>query len=95
MKRFGPNQCRRCGRCHDDVWQVVDPEGRWALVTVQCECGHCWTVIYTAPVNLAPVRAWIARGCQPQSGPAVAAAHTSWSAWRLEGVFSAHSPAAS
>lgn len=95
MKRLSADQCRRCGRRHEDVWQLVDPDGRWAVAVVQCECGHCWTVIYTAPANLGPVRAWIARGCPPQCGPATRPVGTPWSAWRLEGVAPALAPAAS
>lgn len=95
MKRLPENQCRRCGRSHEEAWQLVDPEGRWAVATIQCECGHCWTLLHTAPGNLAPLRTWIARGCQPQDGPAVAALQAPWMAWRLEGVMPAMVPAAS
>lgn len=86
MEHLPENQCRRCGRQHDNQWQLVDPEGRWAVTTVQCECGHSWTIIHTAPVNLKSVRGWIARGCQPSCGPLAIVPGTPWHRYRLEGI---------
>jgi hypothetical protein len=89
MKRLPGNQCRRCGKQHEDAWQLVDPEGCWAVTTVACDCGHCWTTVYTAPPNLGLLRTWIARGCQPEQGPAALIRSTPWHEYRLEGVFPA------
>ncbi len=86
MKCLPDNQCRRCGRTHDEFWQFVDPESNWAVSTVHCECGHSWTVIYTAPNNLAPLRSWIARGCRPPEGPPGIVKGAPWHPFRLEGV---------
>jgi hypothetical protein len=95
MERLPDHQCRRCGRSHDEVWQMVDSEGRWAIATVRCQCGHQWTVIHTAPANLALLRRWIVRGCIPAEGPVAAVRGTPWLHYRLEGVSPAFVPAAS
>ena len=95
MQQLPDNQCRRCGRTHDEVWQIADQEGCWALTTTRCECGHHWTMIYTAPANLRPLRAWIARGCEPEDGPPVAVRSRAWHPYRLEGVTPAAISAAS
>ena len=89
MQHIPDNQCRRCGRMHEEVWQVVDHAGCWALATTKCECGHHWTIIYTAPNNLASLRAWLARDCQPEDGPVGVANSRGWRPYRLEGVFPA------
>jgi hypothetical protein len=95
MKRVADNQCRRCGRIHDDAWQIVDPEGCWAVVAITCECGHYWTMIHTAPVNMPLVKAWIARGCEPAEGPVAIVRTIPWQQFRLEGVTPALVPVAS
>ncbi|HYG59321.1 MAG TPA: hypothetical protein VD902_14760 [Symbiobacteriaceae bacterium] len=95
MKRIPENQCRRCGRLHDETWQLADSEGRWAVSTAHCECGHSWTMLYTAPENLAQLRAWLSRGCEPAEGPLAAVKSTPWQQYRLEGVVPALVPAAS
>lgn len=86
MKHLPDNLCRRCGRQHDDLWQLADSDGRWAVTTATCECGHRWTTIHTAPNNLPQLRAWIARGCQPAEGPLAVVHGTPWHEYRLEGV---------
>ncbi|HYF92308.1 MAG TPA: hypothetical protein VD969_08665 [Symbiobacteriaceae bacterium] len=86
MKHLPANQCRRCGHMHDEAWNMVDPEGCWAVTTSRCECGHVWTMIHTAPVNMPLVRAWIARGCDPAEGPAAIVRTVPWQQYRLEGV---------
>ncbi|HLN60087.1 MAG TPA: hypothetical protein VK464_00950 [Symbiobacteriaceae bacterium] len=86
MQRLPSNECRRCGRQHDDVWQLVDPNGCWAVETVTCQCGHNWTLIHTAPVNLSRLRTWLVRGCQPAEGPLAVVHGTPWHQYRLEGV---------
>lgn len=86
MKHLPDNQCRRCGQIHEDVWQYVDPDGRWAVTMVACECGHRWTTIHTSPANLSYVRRWIARDCEPADGPAAVATGLPWHRYRMEGV---------
>lgn len=86
MQRLPDNQCRRCGHLHEDLWQLVDSDGRWAVATVECDCGHHWTMLYTAPANLKHLRAWIARGCDPVEGPVAVVRGTPWHNYRLEGV---------
>lgn len=95
MKRVPDNQCRRCGKIHEDTWQLVDHDGRWAVTTVHCDCGHSWTMLHTAPANLNHLRAWIARGCDPAEGPQAAVRSTPWQQYRLEGVVPALVPVAS
>jgi hypothetical protein len=95
MQHLPENQCRRCEHIHDDAWQLIDPEGRWAVSTVRCGCGHSWTTIHTAPVNLRLIRAWISRGCQPAEGPLAVVRSTPWHEYRLEGVCPALISAAS
>ena len=68
---------------------MVDPEGRWAILAVTCGCGHRWTVIQTAPSNLAALRAWMAHGCDPEEGPAVPLRSGPWQEYRLEGAYPA------
>lgn len=86
MQHLPDDQCRRCGHSHDETAQLVDPENRWAITTARCTCGHRWSLIYTAPANLASVRSWLARGC-PAARPPVAVASTHpWHRYRLEGV---------
>ncbi|MGE5676254.1 MAG: hypothetical protein ACM3XM_20625 [Mycobacterium leprae] len=86
MKRLADNQCRYCGKVHDEVAQYVDQAERWAMTAVQCECGHSWTMIYTSPSNLASLRTWLNRGCQPAEGPVAVVRGTPWHAYRLEGI---------
>lgn len=95
MQHIPDNQCRRCGKVHDELWQITDHEGSWALATTRCECGHHWTMIYTAPANLQVLRVWLARGCEPEEGPAVAVHSHAWHTYRLEGFVPALVPAAS
>jgi hypothetical protein len=95
VKRLCDNECRRCGKQHDEFYQLVDSEGRWAVAAVQCDCGHSWTTIHTAPMNLRAVRAWLVRGCQPPEGPAALVGLSGWRTYRLEGVGPSQFPAAS
>lgn len=89
MKRYPPDQCRRCGRRHEECYQLVDGENRWAMASVRCECGHAWTLLHTAPPNLAALRAWMRRGCQPTDGPLAPLRSGPWQQYRLEGVLPA------
>jgi len=86
VKHLPDHQCRRCGAELEEVWQLIDPHGRWAVVSPRCECGHCWTVIRTAPVNLAAVRSWVRNGCRPVAGPITVVTQAPWQCVRLEGV---------
>jgi len=95
MQRLPDNQCRRCGRIHEDSWQLIDAQGRWAMSTTHCDCGHIWTTIHTAPTNLSVLRTWLARGCQPEEGPMSAVSGTPWHQYRLEGISPARISAAS
>jgi hypothetical protein len=95
MQYTPDHQCRRCGHTHEDAWQLVDPEGCWAASTVQCGCGHSWTILHTAPANLRLLRIWIARGCQPAEGPLAVVRRAPWHEYRLEGVCPAIISAAS
>lgn len=86
MQRLKDNQCRHCGHVHEEAFHMVDAESRWAMNTVQCDCGHHWTIIYTAPGNLGALRAWLSRGCSPEAGPHLGYSVGSWHPYRLEGV---------
>jgi hypothetical protein len=86
MKRLAENQCRRCDHTHEELLQIVDPQERWAVLTVHCHCGHEWTIIQTAPANLHALRSWIAHGCVPLEGPLSAVRGAPWHRYRLEGV---------
>lgn len=86
MRRFPVDQCRRCGERHDELCQLIDTEGRWAMTSIACSCGHTWTVIHTAPTNLTTLRAWVARGCEPAEGPLAPLRSGPWHQYRLEGV---------
>lgn len=85
-KLLQENQCRRCGHMHDEAWQLVDDGGRWALAVTECHCGHQWTVLHTAPANLALLKGWLARGCKPPEGPYGTVTGSPWHAYRLEGI---------
>lgn len=95
MTLMPDHQCRRCGCVHEDSCQIIDSDGRWAVSTYHCECAHHWTMIYTAPNNLGVLRAWIARGCDPEEGPIAVVHCTPWRPYRLEGVSPALVSAAS
>lgn len=86
MRRLPVDECRRCGSRHDELFQLVDPEGRWAMLSVSCTCGHAWTVIQTAPVNLPALRAWLGRGCEPIEGPLAPLRGGPWQTYRWEGI---------
>lgn|GEM_PF-1925899 len=86
MRRLPIDQCRRCGQQHEEMHQLVDMEGRWAMISTACSCGHTWTIIQTAPANLAVLRGWIARGCTPEEGPLAPLRPGPWQEYRLEGV---------
>ncbi|MFZ5817391.1 MAG: hypothetical protein ACOY93_19170 [Bacillota bacterium] len=86
MRRLPANQCRRCGERHEESFQLIDNQGRWAMSAVQCTCGHAWTMIHTAPHNLAALRAWVSRGCEPAEGPLMPLRSGPWQAFRLEGL---------
>lgn len=85
MKNLPENQCRRCGHSHEEVLQLVDPESRWAVTTAHCHCGHRWTTIHTAPVNLRALRVWVSLGC-PEDAVRHTVAAGGWQTYRLEGV---------
>jgi hypothetical protein len=86
MRRMPADQCRRCGQRHEELFQLVDTEGRWAMTSIACACGHTWTIIHTAPANLAVLRAWMSRGCEPAEGPTAPLRSGPWQEYRLEGV---------
>ncbi len=86
MRRLPADQCRRCGQQHEEMHQLIDLEGRWAMISTACHCGHTWTVIQTAPANLSALRAWMARGCEPAEGPLAPLRSGPWQEYRLEGV---------
>ncbi|MFZ5826637.1 MAG: hypothetical protein ACOY94_20290 [Bacillota bacterium] len=95
MRRLPIEQCRRCGERHDELSQLVDMEGRWAMTSIACGCGHAWTVIHTAPANLPALRAWVGHGCEPAEGPLTPLRSGPWQQYRLEGVSPALVPTAS
>lgn len=86
MTRLPRDQCRRCGQRHEESFQLVESEGRWAMVSIACDCGHAWTVIHTAPANLPALRAWMSRSCEPVEGPLAPLRGGPWQEYRLEGV---------
>jgi len=86
MQRLSDDQCRRCGHIHEETEQLVDPENRWAITTARCACGHRWSLIYTAPANLASIRSWLVRGPVLEHLPVAVASTHPWQRYRLEGV---------
>jgi len=85
MRHGAGNICRRCGQINEELFQVLDNAGRWAVVCGACACGHRWTEIHTAAPNLSALRAWFRRGCQPPEGPAGQLQTGPWRTWRVEG----------
>lgn len=86
MRRLPIEACRRCGHSNEELFQLVDHQGRWALVSAACTCGHYWTVIHTAPANLSVLRSWLSRGCEPAEGPLAPLRSGPWQTYRFEGV---------
>jgi len=94
MTQQAGNICRRCGRSSEELYQMLDNGGRWAVVCGTCTCGHTWTVIHTAVPNLSALRAWLRRGGQPPEGPLGPMQGGPWQSWRVEGfaLEPVHSP---
>ena len=40
MRQHTGNTCRRCGRSSEELFQMLDNSGRWAVVSAACACGH-------------------------------------------------------
>lgn len=94
MKQLPENQCRRCGHVHDDLFQMVDPQCHWAVVSASCHCGHRWVTIHTAPVNLRALRLWVSMGC-PSDALKPTVPGGAWQVYRMEGVGPVALPSAS
>lgn len=86
MRRLPIDACRRYGQTNDELFQLVDNQGRFALLSAVCPCGHTWTVLHTAPANLQALRAWMGRGCEPPEGPQAPLRGGPWQTYRFEGV---------